>query len=117
MASEIDYVKVGERIQEARKHSRKMQYEVAKACGCDPKHMSAVENGRTHPSLDLLMKLSNELDVSVDYFLKDSPLAYPGYCIDVECAERLRRMSAENRIAILKIMDAILEAQGSFSEK
>lgn len=117
MKSEIDFIKVGERIKVARKSSGKRQNEVAQACGCDPKHMSAVENGRTHPSLDLLMKLSNELDVSVDYFLKDSPLAYPKYCIDVECGERLKRMNPQNRIAILKIMDAMLEAQESPSQK
>ena len=52
MQSRIDFAKVGEHIRDARIKANKTQITVAAACGCDPKHISAVENGRTNPSID-----------------------------------------------------------------
>ena len=72
MRSKIDFTKVGQHIKTARTEANKTQKEVALACGCDPKHISAVETGKTNPSIDLLTMLSEELNVSVDYFLKDA---------------------------------------------
>ena len=113
MQSKIDFAKVGEHIRDARIKANKTQKTVAAACGCDPKHISAVENGRTNPSIDLLMLLSEELDVSVDYFLKDAPHAYAQYFIDAEFTERIRQMTSTTRAALLNIMDQLIVVQNT----
>ena len=113
MQTKIDFAKVGEHIKKARTKANKTQKAVASACGCDPKHISAVENGRTNPSLDLLMMLSEELDVSVDYFLKDEPHAYKEYFVEVEFADRIGQMTASTRSALLNIMDQLIAVQNT----
>lgn len=111
MQTKIDFVKVGEHIRDARTKANKTQKTVAAACGCDPKHISAVENGRTNPSLDLLMMLSEELNVSVDYFLKDAPHAFKDYFVNVEFADRIAQMTTSTRSALLHIMDQLIAVQ------
>ena len=41
----------------------------AERVGATRQHMSNVELGRSAPSLDLLVRIASELDVSVDYLL------------------------------------------------
>ena len=113
MRSRIDFAKVGEHIRAARVQANKTQKTIAAACGCDPKHISAVENGRTNPSLDLLMMLSEELNVSVDYFLKDAPHAYKPYFVEVEYANRIQKMTSTTRVALLNIMDQLIAIQNA----
>ena len=113
MQAKIDFAKVGEHIRVARIEAKKTQKAVAAACGCDPKHISAVENGRTNPSIDLLTKLSEELNVSVDYFLKDAPHACKQYFVEVEFADRINQMTTATKSSLLKIMDQLIVVQNT----
>lgn len=117
MQTGIDFARVGEHIKTARTKANKTQKAVAAACGCDPKHISAMENGRTRPSIDMLMLLSDELDVSVDYFLKDAPHAYKEYFVNVEFTERINQMTAVTRSALLNIMDQLIAVQNAAAPK
>ncbi len=74
--SEIDYIKVGKRIRDARKSMNITQESLSEICGCTSKHLSSVENGKKKPSIELLTRLSSALEVSVDSFLVDSPASY-----------------------------------------
>ena len=55
MRKVADYEMMGKRLQEARRKAKVTQVQLAAACDCDPKHISAVENGKKHPSFDLLL--------------------------------------------------------------
>ena len=59
MRSKIDFTKVGQHIKTARTEANKTQKEVALACGCDPKHISAVETGKTNPSIDFIIPFAS----------------------------------------------------------
>lgn len=115
MTSKVNFGPVGANIQAARKLAGKTQKEVAAVCDCDFKHISAVENDRSKPSLELLMILSDELDVPVDYFLKGSSHTSTSYYIEEEFTQRIRKMNAGTRNALLKIMDQLLEVQDANS--
>ena len=49
---------------------------------CDSRHISAIETGAKRPSINLLAKISEALDTSVDYFLLDAPHINREYYID-----------------------------------
>jgi len=60
---------VGERIRKLRKQLKITQDEIAKATGITAQHVSAIEQDKWSPSLEVLPKLANELGVSTDYLL------------------------------------------------
>lgn len=115
MRKVADYKKMGERIKEARRNAKVTQVQLAAACDCDPKHISAIENGTKNPSLDLLLIASEELNVSLEFLLKDSPHENTDYYIPNEFGIRLRRMNHQTRMSLLSVMDALLEMQSALS--
>ena len=115
MRKVADYKKMGERIKEARRNAKVTQVQLAAACDCDPKHISAIENGTKNPSLDLLLIASEELNVSLECLLKDSPHENTDYYIPNEFGIRLRRMNHQTRMSLLSVLDALLEMQSALS--
>lgn len=115
MRKVADYKKMGERIKEARRNAKVTQVQLVAACDCDPKHISAIENGTKNPSLDLLLIASEELNVSLEFLLKDSPHENTDYYIPNEFGIRLRRMNHQTRMSLLSVMDALLEMQSALS--
>ena len=70
--NELDYVKIGQRIREARSKLGLQQAEVAYRTGLTTSHMSHVETGQTKVALPTIVKIANALSVSVDELLFDS---------------------------------------------
>lgn len=61
---------VGARIREARKSKRLSQNELAEMINISPSHMSDIENGKKTIKLDILMRLTEALQVSADWLLR-----------------------------------------------
>lgn len=112
----LDAKKLGQRIKEARNKNHMTQEDLGKEIGQNAKHISALENGRSRPSLDSLVWLSRALNVSTDYFLMDAPEANPAYTIDIEMAERARQMTSTTRVACITMMDQLLIVQNSAAD-
>lgn len=70
----IDYSKIGTRIRANRMHHKMSQETLAYLVKIEPSYLSRVENGKQHPSLDLLLKLSNTLDVTLNELLIDNQI-------------------------------------------
>jgi len=109
MSVEIDYTKIGKRIRSARKERKMKQEEVALACKCSSNHLSAVENGDNKPSLELLIRLANVLDSSVDYFLMDTEHANPKFLINCRIAPKLENCSTQDLQLIEHLIDEVLK--------
>ena len=60
---------LGERIRKRRKDMKLTQQEISKALGLTSQHISAIEQDKRTPSLTSLVKMAEELGVSVDYLL------------------------------------------------
>lgn len=60
---------IGQRIVETRRNLAMSQRELASAVGVSAQHISAIENNKRAVSLDLLVKLANELGTTTDYIL------------------------------------------------
>ncbi len=68
----MDYILLGSRIRESRINRHVSQQQMAQKLNFSQQHICNVEHGMAHPSLDLLVDISNILNVPLDYLLQDS---------------------------------------------
>ena len=68
---EINYKKLGKRIQSARRETGLSQEQLAEAIGKSPSAISTIETGKRGASLETLIRIANALQVSADYLLAD----------------------------------------------
>lgn len=104
----MDWRAVGARIQAARKTRRLTQEQLAALLDLSTPHISALERGVKPPSLETLICIANELDVSADTLLQDvvsrSALGAAG-----ELSELLARQDPELQRTVLRAVRAMIE--------
>ena len=66
---ERNSVEMGKRIAKRRKQLRIQQNELAEKIGISNNHLSSIECGKSTPSLDLLIKICNQINTTPDYLL------------------------------------------------
>ena len=71
MIVDLDYNAIGYRIKITRLKYKMTQEKLSELCNITPQHLSNIENGNTKVSLPTLIKLANNLNVTVDYLLLD----------------------------------------------
>lgn len=59
------------------------------------------------------MNISVALDVSLDSLVQDSENAFVGYWIQDEFTPRIKQMTPATRMALLSIMDHLIEVQNT----
>ena len=69
------------RIAELRKEKRMNQISLAMKLNVSQKMISAYENGKNEPSIDLLMRMADLFNVSTDYLIGYSDSRSPGHQI------------------------------------
>ncbi len=72
MTDHVDYKMLGENIRKARLDCNLTQEELAEAVSVNTSHISNIENNYTKVSLPTLISISNALETSVDYLIRDS---------------------------------------------
>ena len=65
----MDYVSIGKRIAEGRYRKCLTQEELAEKINSNAGYISNIETGKKRPSLKMLIKIVNLLDISLDYLL------------------------------------------------
>ncbi|MEK7526045.1 MAG: helix-turn-helix transcriptional regulator [Patescibacteria group bacterium] len=68
----VNMLKLGKKIQQARKRSRITQEELAKAVGISDKSVSAYEANRISPSLKVLEKIAEKTQSPLSYFFEEN---------------------------------------------
>lgn len=68
----IDYRALGTRIRISRKSKGMSQEKLSELCGISTAHIGHIERGTRIPSIETLYKISQELDVSMDYLFFDT---------------------------------------------
>ena len=102
---------IAERIRALRKEYGWSQGELADKIGTDGRQISRYENGHITPSAEVLVKLAQAFDVSVDYLLFEDAPRRPLTVEDRELVEKLQEvqhLSEEDRASILHILDALV---------
>ena len=71
---------IGERLRVTRQQRQISQRELARRCGLGENTLYVYENNRGDPSIDSLISIAKELNVSTDYLLglSDKPLGHLG---------------------------------------
>ena len=110
----MDYQLLGKRIQLYRKQKGLTQSQLAEAAGYSHTYIGSLENGRSKPSLEAVIRIANLLGVTPDQLLGDS-LDCPEVYYMKKIETRLNRMKLHSRHVacemIEKLMDLIEETQ------
>ena len=102
-ANELDYVKIGQRIRQARTSLGWQQAELAYRAGLNSSHVSHIETGQTKLALPTIVKIANALSVSVDALLCDN-LTLSQHVYDKKLAEELSDCNNAELQAFLEII-------------
>lgn len=70
--TEKEWKEIGNRIKMRRKSCGLKQSELAESIDISTTHMSSIENGKQHPSICVLIRLSEQLKTTPDFFLLGS---------------------------------------------
>ena len=87
------------------------QAELGALIGCSNNHVSHIETGQTRVSNAVLMRIARTMEMSLDYFLLDTPYAQPQTIINTEIAEKLGRCNPATVVDVNMILDSLLEQQ------
>jgi transcriptional regulator with XRE-family HTH domain len=68
----MDYANLGKRLREERLKLNLTQEQLAEYVDISSSYMGQIERGERKVTLDTLLKITNRLNVSIDYLLKDS---------------------------------------------
>lgn len=101
----VDYVGIGKRIRTARKEMGITQDELASRANLSLPYVSNIENANSKVALPTLVKLSQVLNRTVDYFLYDSiPILIETY--DLDAHEVLKDCTQKERLFLIAQMMA-----------
>ncbi len=88
------------------------QTQLAEQIGSHLSHINRIETGKYNPSLDVIQKLANVFDVSIDYLVSDTDEDFKEVRIeDKELMERVKlidSLDAEDRTALIRVIDSML---------
>ena len=103
---------LGIKIKRRRKAMKLSQGELADRVGINATHLSRLETGKYLPSVDVLKKVADVLDVSADYLLSDDDLEPADVTIcNKTLAERLRLLDSldeADQVALVHVIDSML---------
>lgn len=107
--------KLSEKLKSARKQKGLTQGQLAQKTGTDIQRISKYERGILIPTTAIMVKLSNALDVSLDYLLKDDKNRVTGRVKDAELIDRLIQVDAlpdKDRHMLKALLDAFIKNTG-----
>ena len=100
------FAKMGARIVAIRKKRKINQMELAEALGISVSYMSKIENGKCNFGVDILMRLTEVLNVSADDILKSAPPAVTAtYAKEID--EMLSDCSADDANRLIRILHEV----------
>ncbi len=104
----MDYFALGKNINRYRKRADLTQAQLAEKTGYSDSYIGQVENARTKPSLEAVVKIASALSVTVDQLLvKD--IVYPERIYLKEITERLEKYSVPHRIVLCDMITSFLD--------
>lgn len=104
----MDYVALGKNIHSYRKRADLTQAQLAEETGYSDSFIGQLENARSKPSLEAIVRIASVLSVTVDQLLvKDT--AYPERIYLKEVTERLEKYSVPQRIILCDAIKMLLD--------
>lgn len=102
----IDYKEIGKRMARRRKELGLKQYQLCEMIDVNYKYVSNLETGRSAPSLEVIMRLCEALNVTPDYLLLGADI--DGALKDKEITDKVDKLSDEGKKLLSGIIDVLL---------
>ncbi len=103
---------LAENIRKVRKKKGWSQSELGEMIGSHLSHINRIETGKHNPSLEVLKKIANALEVSIDSLVNGTEEDLQEVKIeDKNMAERIKLLNTlepEDRKAVIRVIDAML---------
>lgn len=102
---------LGDRIKELRTQAGWSQGQLAERVGTDARQISRYENSRITPSLDVLARIAETLDTSLDHLVFDDIPRRPLHAVDNPLGDRLHainELDPEALAALTNVIDGLL---------
>ena len=104
------------RVKELRQLKHKTQLQLALAVGCSQNSISRIELGEAVPNGELMIKLSDYFNVSLDYIMcRDSQSQYSTNIAlqprVIEYAKKLQLLSSDNKETVYVVIDHLTSTQ------
>lgn len=103
----MDKAVLGRKLREERQKKGYTQSALAKFAGVGNAYLGEIERGLKMPSLNILIKLIQALDISADYLLRDELPSGQVYIYD-ELTKGLQALTPKQRKTAAAILDAYL---------
>lgn len=101
-----------ENLKRARENRGLSQEELARCVNIQGSHVSRYERGQVKPSIDVLMKFAEALEISVDSLVFDDPgTIEQDRILDRSALERLKRiqqLTTPDKKLVIEFLDAFL---------
>ncbi|MCT4686103.1 helix-turn-helix domain-containing protein [Vallitalea sp.] len=104
----IDYKLIGKRIKESRKSMKLTQENISEILKVSPEYISRIETGATKLNLEMLVKISNILNISPAYLLTGTNTKSNDY-LTPEINELLKNCSPSKIKAVSKMIKIIVD--------
>ena len=107
-------VHLGENIKKLRKQKGWSQSELADKASITPTHVNRLETGKYNPSIDVVLRLAQALDVSLDQLVLDNLGDVSVHVENKSLAERIRlieTLTENRREALFQVLDDMLTNQ------
>ncbi len=105
----MNRVALGKRIRESRKKMGLTQDALSERAGITLYYLGELERGEKTPGLDVLISISNALNVSCDYLLLDSIDTSSVY-VDSYVSKKLSGLTNKQKAAVEAIIDAYIKS-------
>lgn len=105
----VDYVEMGKRIAQRRKKLGLKQKEVIEAADLSDKYLSGIENAKSIPSIDVLMKICTVLNTTPDYLLLGAVNDYRDISYDTLIAEKIKKLPKDKQLFVYNFIDWLSE--------
>ena len=103
---QINYQYIGQRIRQERTRNRLSQEQLAELTDSSPQYISHIETGRKRASLEMLVRIANALNASVEQLIADN-LTAGQYRGDQELSRLLAGCTPYERRVILELAQAL----------
>ena len=103
---------LAQKIKKIRKERKVSQHDLAEKVGINPNHLSRLETGKYNPSVSVLKKIAESLEVPVEYLMNDEDGDIPEIQVRnkslLEKVKLIETLDEEDQEVITKIIDTML---------
>ena len=101
---EINYKHIGSRIRQERTRNQLSQEQLAELTDSSPQYISHIETARKKPSLEMIVRIANVLDITVDQLIAENVRQYK---FDAELSRLVAGCTIYERRIILNVAVAV----------